>query len=94
VVAPRFISRGHKLGGEPQRRKAFGGESAEPVHTVTVTREAVDADHLPQHLKGGRHLTLEEFVQRSSVLHGLRVARIVAEVNCENRNAPANSVVH
>jgi hypothetical protein len=67
---------------EAQWRKALGGESAKPVYSVAVPGETVDADHLPQHLQGGGHLTSEELVQRSSVLHGVKVARIAAEVNC------------
>src|ERR1039458_3238893 len=86
MVAPRLIGRGNVLGGEPQRREAFGGESAEPVHALAIPRETVDADHLPQHLQGGGQLTFQVSVQRSSVLHEAKVARILAEVNYHDRS--------
>src|ERR1035441_9243407 len=86
MVAPRLIGCWNELGGDPQWREAFGGESAEPVHALAVPGETVDADHLPQHLQGSGQLTFQVFVQGSGVLHEAKVARIVAEVNCHHRS--------
>ena len=55
MVAPVLVGRGHILGGQSKRGEAFGSESAELGHPVAVTGEAVDADHLPQHLQGRGH---------------------------------------
>src|ERR1035438_5573482 len=93
MVAPCLIGRGNVLGGEPQWRKAFGGESAEPVHALAVPGETVDADHLPQHLQGSGQLTFQVFVQRSSILHEAKVAQNSGEgqlsrPQCQDREHP------
>src|ERR1035441_3511961 len=41
MVAPCLIGRGNVLGGEPQRREAFGGEASEVVVALRLPRRVM-----------------------------------------------------
>jgi hypothetical protein len=81
VGPPLPIRRGHILRREPQRREAFGGESAKPVYSVGVCGETVNAHHLPQHFQRGGHLIVKKSRQRPYILHRIRVEINASKVN-------------
>src|ERR1051325_9645527 len=81
MIAPLRIRRGHKLRTEPKRRKAFGGKLPQPVHALAIGRKAVDLDHPPQHFQSSRHLTRDEFLQITRMLHGVKMGAFAPGVN-------------